>query len=275
MKRDEIFACWAPAEARWSPWVKPVLFAHLPAEVDEPAPACPFEVPPSWLLPPPAHLASYRAPASPASDIAIIVDLPGARAVEVGLGLAAAGFAPVPLYNAIPGPAGTETVTAGKRAPPNALLDLAPIQAALVSGARLLEAQPLPLSAPPAFLLDAGRRAGRGGPDIGRFDNRWLVFRTDFPSGDALRAAGIARVLVLQERPRAPASDLAPALRAFRDAGLELWVKDTSRGDPPARGELPRAAWISRIWSEHVAPLALRRQPGGAFGATVPRPSSS
>ena len=43
---------------------------------------------------------------SPAIDekVAVVLDLPGAEGVRVGLELAARGYRPVPLYNAVPLP---------------------------------------------------------------------------------------------------------------------------------------------------------------------------
>jgi len=37
MHCEELFAAWAPAESIWSPWAKPVVFAHLkPPSADPP-----------------------------------------------------------------------------------------------------------------------------------------------------------------------------------------------------------------------------------------------
>src|SRR5947209_18025924 len=83
MTREELFDAWAPAGASWSDWAKPVLFAHwprpLPAVADVPPPDL------SWV--PPA-----------ADRVALVVDLPGAASVHLGLALAAAGYRPVPLF---------------------------------------------------------------------------------------------------------------------------------------------------------------------------------
>ena len=63
----------------------------------------------------------------PAEDnVAVVLDLPGADGVWTGVALAARGYRPVPLYNAVPGP--TTGVWIGAFA---SLVDVAPILAAL------------------------------------------------------------------------------------------------------------------------------------------------
>src|SRR4051812_15946581 len=107
MDRKELFACWAPARARWSPWVKPVLFAHAQRAAEK------FVLPelelrPESVLIPAATVERqtadhpYRAPRVP-GDVGVVVDLPGIASVGAGLALATLGFRPVPLFNAVPG----------------------------------------------------------------------------------------------------------------------------------------------------------------------------
>src|SRR5947209_11848860 len=88
--KEIIYETWAPSAGLWSPWAKPVLFACMHIE---PAPSAALEVPtvPEWLPD-----ASQRA--------VLVLDLPGDEGVKFGLAAAQAGYQPVPLYNAVPGP---------------------------------------------------------------------------------------------------------------------------------------------------------------------------
>src|SRR5436305_7040366 len=89
MTREELFEVWAPAGAAWSGWAKPVLFSQPPPELppvpDEPAPDL------GWVP-------------RPGEGFALVLDLPGAASVTLGLALAGAGYRPVPLFNACPPP---------------------------------------------------------------------------------------------------------------------------------------------------------------------------
>ena len=140
MTRGEIFEVWAPAGALWSAWAKPVLFAHLgPRTVLPQSP----EIHLDW-----AHRAD--------GESAVVVDLPGASGVAVGLHLAQLGYRPVPLYNACPSP---DTAAV----PGPTIVDVEPIMAELFGGTERLSRLMLPPTAPPAFLLDDRRRYGEHG----------------------------------------------------------------------------------------------------------------
>src|SRR4051812_25589194 len=95
MNKEQIYDVWAPAGGRWSPWVKPVLFAcmsdpplprSLPTLADETM---------DWV--PPVE-----------GKMAFVVDLPYEAGVIMGLKLAQRGYRPVPLYNAFPKPTEAE-----------------------------------------------------------------------------------------------------------------------------------------------------------------------
>src|SRR5580765_130756 len=92
MNKVEVFSTWAPENSIWSPWAKPVLFAHLDSALSYiPVAGAPGDV--SWSPPPDER-------------VAIVLDLPGAEGVIIGLALAVRGYRPVPLYNALPLPFG-------------------------------------------------------------------------------------------------------------------------------------------------------------------------
>ncbi len=248
---SELFDLWAPPGGLWSPWAKPVLFAELGA------------VAPVDLYAEPLPSVSL----APSPRAALVVDLPGASSVKAGLALLNAGFRPVPLYNGNRGP-GVLNLSSG------AVIDNEPILGWLCAGAALLQGQPLPSEAPPAFLLDSRRRS-RIPPAPGRFDNRWIVFPQDFPSASFLASQAIERAVLLQEDIQAqPQEDLAHVLRRWQQAGIPIFVGGvTSAGsaqpltvDPPKR-----FGWL---WYRALALMGLRRNSAGGFGSVVPQPSS-
>jgi hypothetical protein len=148
------YDAWAPASAIWSDWARPVLFAQAADAPPDDAPPQTTALDLSWVD-------------AREGNTAVVVDLPGAMSVELGLALAASGFRPVPLFNACDGR--------------DAALDLKPIVHRLLDGAASLSQRALPDDAPPAFLLDS-RRMEVAAPPPGKFDNRWLSFPQDFPS---------------------------------------------------------------------------------------------
>jgi hypothetical protein len=258
VKKVDVHRAWARPEGRWSPWVKPILFAGF-ADPLEPRPLDP---PPAWLeaavieplLAPPAG-APYRH-AGALVDTAIVIDLPSASGTLLGVALARHGFAPVPLYNGLWDEA--------------AVIDTLPIMNALVDGADTV--RDVPGDAPPAFLLDADRH-GRGRPvEIGDFDNRWFTAPTDFPSAGVLWGAGIRRLVLIQRGDPWPAADLAPTLLSFQQRGMRLFLARPETGAPIAPLTSMRPPWPTRLWHA-LGRLSFRRRADGAFGDRVPRPS--
>src|SRR5881394_3940880 len=92
MNKDEVFSIWAPDGSLWSRWAKPVLFAYLDAGPSQ-TPVSEATIDVSW------------SPA-PGGNVALVIDLPGAKGVWYGVALAERGYRPVPLYNAVPLPSG-------------------------------------------------------------------------------------------------------------------------------------------------------------------------
>src|SRR5437773_2260415 len=92
MEREELFDIWVPPGGTWSLWARPVLFAQMPpfsgqVPGDEAWRSSDVE----W-----APDAAYRR--------VLVVDLPDAESVWLGLALAGRGYRPVPLFNACTGP---------------------------------------------------------------------------------------------------------------------------------------------------------------------------
>lgn len=257
MQPRDLFAIWAPSNAVWSQWAKPVIFAQLT---------------PNYPVTPvsnDAHILDTSWCPAPTEHTAIIVNLEGPASVFMGLALALRGYRPVPLYNSCDGP--------------GAVVPLKEIVSELVSGASLLQQQNLDPAAPPAFLLDANRMAALA-PQPGQFDNRWVVFPQDFPSAVFLRSQQIEKVLLLQRNRTSADVDLTMVMRPWKQAGLELLVKDpfttgSTVAASPAEPTPLDMGGPSRLWMWSrlffLSSLGLRRSNAGGFGSVVPMPSSS
>ena len=246
--RDLVYDAWASPASPWAAWVKPVLFAHVGSSGGGGGTVEPADV-----------------SGVPAADGAtgVVADLPGAVGVAAALGLARLGYRPVPLYNAVP--------AAGRPA----AVDVAPIVSVLAAAAGELAALPLPTDAPPAFLLDAGRRFARVRLEPGVFDNRSVSLPTDFPSADRLAAAGVRRVVLLVGAVTdAPQPDLAHTLRRWQDGGIRVLRCDVGDGGPPRRLTVHRPGGFRRMWHTLTALAGLRHHPLGGFGGTLPVPSA-
>jgi hypothetical protein len=263
MKKVDVHRAWAPPEAAWTPWVKPVLFAHL----DEDRMPAPLPAPPSWIetdlvLPlaegktagadePHPYRRSHRL-----RDVALVVDLPGEEGTLLGAWLTGHGFRPVPLYNAVPDPLG--------------VVALSSIMETLVDAVPALA--DLPADAPPAFLLDAKRMGPGARLTPGRFDNRSICFPADFPSPNTLWDAGIRRAVLVRNDMDCPAADLAPILFTWKERAMEILLLRADNDDPvtPLRVARPSLWDRTNHWFDSKF---LRRRDGGAFGGVIPEPA--
>jgi hypothetical protein len=279
MTGEDLFRIWAPDEVAWAAWAKPVLFAHVGGVSGDGGTG---GGEPATTVPPAGDLRAGDLPPMPPADgrAVVVVDLPGEAGVAAGLRLAAGGFRPVPLYNAVPppsvpaGPARTARHPTTTTTPPVAMIDVGPILAGLVGGAASLAAMQLPPAASPAFLLDHDRRTGTAGVRLepGVFDNRSVSLSTDFPSGHLLRSKGIDRAVVLQPRPGRPQADLCHTLLRWQRAGVAIEVQHVGSAGPPRPVTVDRSSGFGRVWQRALALLGLRRSPMGGFGGTLPEP---
>ncbi len=246
MDKQQIFETWVPRQSVWSNWAKPVLFAHLPRAL--------VEIP---TLPPPDT--SWVPPVQ--ERWAIVVDLPNIESVSMGLALAGLGYRPVPLFNACPPP--------GAPNPYMAVIDVDSILTALVQGYERLHQIDLPVNAPPAFLLDELRQAPRQAYP-GQFDNRSVVFATDFPSATFLSNQQIQGALVVRRQSHGIGRDLGYVLKSWQKGGVLLQTKDLS--SPLARQAivLPDTSIWSRICLELRVLLIFRQDAAGNFGDFIP-----
>jgi hypothetical protein len=237
MEREAIHDAWVPTDGAWSRWAKPVLFAQMDILSE-----------------------AVRWVPSATGKTALLVDLPGAEAVHIGLALAARGYRPVPLFNACTGP--------------GELIDQGPIAQALQAGAECLSALALPASAPPAFLLDSRRKSVPRVLSSGMLDNRWEVFPDDFPSPQALRQRGVSQILLIHRGQRWPQPDVARTLRTWQQDGIELQVKDIGTNAGPRQLVVRPIPWYLRWWyGLQAGSLSEDRRLEG-FGYIVRRSSS-
>jgi hypothetical protein len=250
MQREEVLDAWAPPSGAWSLWVHPVPFAQMSETIlSAAAPTGPAP----WL-----GLDVAWAPGVDERSL-LILDLPGAESVYVGVALAQRGYRPVPLFNACTGP--RELVEQGR------------IHRALHDGAADLRSQDLRADAPPAFLLDELRSTPVQSAQPTCFDNRWRVYPEDLPSTDVLRARGLERAILVRHCPRGLADDLRLVLWQWQEAGFVLAVKDLNDSAAPQPLTVARPSWLRRTWEGLLHSVGVRRSPKGGFGYVIPEPT--
>ena len=195
-KNIDIYRSWAPLDALWTNWAKPVLFTNSPGKSWNDSP---LEIPDIVFN------CDFHA--------AVIIDLPAEQGVLRGLAMAKLGYRPIPLYNGVYDKNAVSVVK---------VLD---IVKALWKGAELLEEMNIPFDAPPAFLLDSNRLGIK--KEEGMFDNRWLIFAQDMPSGKHLLQHNIDKIIVMgKERDVNYTSDLADILYRYQEKGLSIYRYD-------------------------------------------------
>ncbi len=231
---------WAPADGRWSPWVKAVLFHPRTWSLGPQTDARLPEVDTSWA--PPAD-----------SAWALVVDAPGTECLTLAISLARRGWRPVPLFNGVPSLA-------------SPLIDVLPLIAGLAALGGELSRLALAPSAPPVFLLDSRRMLGAPLPN--RFDNRWVVTPQDLPSANRLRHHGVTQVLVVMAPPLA--EDLAAVLKRWQEDGLTLFQQAGPLRQPL---DVPRPRRFRWLLERLLVMWGLRRSSAGGFGGMIPEPS--
>jgi hypothetical protein len=240
MDKTEVYRIWAPADAVWSPWVKPILFAWTESEPSAPPGASDVVSDDFRYLP-------------EATDRPIvIVDLPGTLSLRCGLELATRGFRPVPLYNCIPGPTplGYVSPTLGEV---GVVVDVRPIISLIWHNSAWLENLNLPVDAPPAFLLDSQRfsfsifDSPRPLFSIRYFENRWLIFPEDFPSPAFFQERSLHRVIIIQSR-RTARLDLRQVLIDWQGKGLALEFLRFPAREPASVCVVKKLSFLDRFY---------------------------
>ncbi|MFV0411900.1 MAG: hypothetical protein ACK5L3_01355 [Oscillospiraceae bacterium] len=239
----EVYKIWAPDDALWAQWAKPVLFAQDP--------------PP--ITPPPAP-GGGPTDTAPLADgkTASIIDLPGEAGTLEGLSLAGKGYRPVPLYNGVYTP--NEKAMA---------VNVSNIVAALYRGAQQLQTLPIAKNAPPAFLLDANRLNARA-RQPGTYDNRWCIFPQDMPSAAFLEEHGIRQIYV---RANNIQNDLLHILHRYKEKGLRIY-RQNAAGALAELTEAKPSLYRSLLYRfKTMAGLTLNA--AGGFGGMLPEATRS
>ena len=195
MIQKQLFSIWAPNEGQaWTKFTKPALFVHT-----ENVQATRINA--TYV---PLDVRDYVN-----KNTAIIVNLPGASGVEVGLGLARAGSRPVPLYNGIHEPQNGGLAS---------VVDNTKIIEALVSGAEVLDSTSISETAPPAFLLDSNRNIDLN-ENHAMYDNRYSIGSDDMPTADYMKSQGISQIFVWCNTLQ---GDLKSILIDYHNAGIAV-----------------------------------------------------
>jgi hypothetical protein len=257
----ELYGVWAPANANWSPWVAPALFAQI---------ACDESGVGAGLREGVSSAPWFEAQADSAT--AVVIDLPGAAAFRLAMQLGGIGYRPVSLVNASPQ---RTTTLSGREVPPNVVLDMGELVREVCSGTEVLKSLALPPNAPPAFVLDANRRSGTRPLRDEMFDNRWIVFPQDFPSARFLAEHGIRRVILVQAGSSQPQEDLAHVLLRWQQAGIPVAVKLSGAAGAPVEIRVSRPWRFKAMWYRALAAIGFHRSGAGGFGSMVPGSGSA
>jgi len=244
--RMTTYKIWAPDDSLWTAWAKPVLFFN--------------SVTGGYMLQiPELGWIKEAIPENNASDIMIILDLPGKDGVEEGLALARIGCRPVPLYNGVNGP-NEEAM----------IVNVRDIVSALYQGADMLHSIHIQPDAPPVFLLDSNRMRG-GGKERGKYDNRWCVFPQDMPSAAFLSKQGIKKIILRSDNIRIQ-NDLAHILYSYHKQGIKIYL---FYGDGLKEAKLPKPSQFGSIIYRFKTLLGLSRNATGGFGSQIPEQTQS
>jgi hypothetical protein len=107
----------------------------------------------------------------------------------------------------------------------------------------------------------------------GMFDNRWMVFPQDFPSGKFLLGQGI-RNAVLISRWKQPGEDVAHILLRWQEAGISIYSKSVTSDEAVCPIKVSPPSRFRRSWHRALAMVGLRRNSTGGFGAVIPYTSA-
>ncbi|SRR5258706_9621036 len=260
MKPEEVYLAWAPPDSIWSPWAIPVPFAQIDC--------VPFDLEKELV-----GIDALANGLALESDLAVVVDLPGADAIRMGLAVALRGLRPVPVIDGSPGPdilgtlqpmfAGASPATiSGSTA-----VDMRQTMRWLCIGAGLLPTLKIAANAAPVFLLDGSRtgRAPSTGADV--FDNRWKTFPQDFPSARFLTEHGIRKILLIQDIYGQPCEDLAHVLLRWQEEGISIYVSSATALTEMELIRTNRPSRFRTLWQRALALIGLSRGAAGGFGA--------
>lgn len=238
----ELYKIWAPDNALWTQWAKPVVFS------------CQLKEYP-YLLP---SSSAEWAP-TPNNQTAIIVDLPGKDSVLEGIALAKRGYRPVPLYNGVDVPSSAKT-----------MVNVQEVLNALHASAHKLSSIDLSLTAPPVFLLDHNRmKATNKIP--GTYDNRWCVFPQDMPSATFLIEHGIKKIIIRSSHIE---MDLNHILMRYQEKGIEVY-QFNEKQYIIKKVLITKPSYFKSMYYRIKIMSGLTPNTTGGFGGMIPEPSQS
>lgn len=197
MTDKELYRIWAPLGKKWIEWVRPVPFVEIQEHSKEYLFTL-FEVP------------AMDFPEERFADAALIVDLPGAESIELGIALAKEGYRPIPVFN------GTIEQKGAR-----ATVDNQSVGMGLIHGAKELQKITLEDDARPVFLLDSNRLHIHR-IDVTVFDNSWDIYPQDMPSADYFLKNGIHKIVVIGER---VSRDLKKILYEYQKKKIEIYLQ--------------------------------------------------
>lgn len=216
----EIYKIFAPADAKWGEWVRPVPFIAIDTYNRTPAI--------DWQDRKAIFIENYQ------SDTAIFIDLPGKEAIELSIDLAYKGYRPIPLFNGTDEQNGAQATT-----------DTYLIESSLINGAKKLKDIHLKNDANPAFLLDYFR-TNRYRAKESIFDNSWDLYKQDIPSAQYFKGNGINKIIIVSKEIQ---KDLKKIFLNFQDNDIKLYFTE---GYLPAKNIVLHKTFKERFEKEEL-----------------------
>ena len=216
----EIYKIFAPADAKWVEWVRPVPFVAIDTYNRTPAI--------DWQDRKAIFIENYQ------SNTAIFIDLPGKEAIELSIDLAYKGYRPIPLFNGTDEQNGAQATT-----------DTYLIESSLINGAKKLKDIHLKNDANPVFLLDYFR-TNRYRAKESIFDNSWDLYKQDIPSAQYFKGNGINKIIIVSKEIQ---KDLKKIFLNFQDNDIKLHFTE---GYLPAKNIVLHKTFKERFEKEEL-----------------------
>lgn len=198
MNGEEIYKIYAPIDAKWTEWIRPVPFVAISTYNRTPAI--------NWIDRKITFLNQYE------PGTAIFVDLPGEESIELGIALAYLGYRPIPIFN------GTDEQEGSK-----ATTDTYLIEKHLINASEKLKNINLKKDANPVFLLDSSRM-NRYKANESVFDNSWDLYKQDIPSLEYFKKNNIYKIIIVGNEVE---RDLRKIFFEFQNAGIQFYLTNT------------------------------------------------
>ncbi|MCR5187262.1 MAG: hypothetical protein K6D97_09195 [Clostridia bacterium] len=196
---EELYRIYAPPNAKWTEWVRPVPFVFIDRNAENVESASIF-----FQKRNATHIFDYD------SSTAIFVDLPEISSLELGVSLAEIGYRPIPIFNGVDEPEGSKRTT-----------DNHTVQKGLILAGKLLKNIEIKSDANPAFLVDTERlNTYRENESV--YDNSWDVYEQDIPSAKYFKENGIDKIIIISSKVH---RDLKKIFLKFQD-GIDFYLTD-------------------------------------------------